>query len=103
MIVNGSGTYAGGSVVGIQAAQLGAGGLAGTTGVWVTGSGNTTATTGAGINAVITSAANVTNILVDRTGTVVAGAGGIMAATAGTGSVTVNAVGNVTAGAGVRH
>ena len=74
MIVNGSGTYAGGSVVGIQAAQLGAGGLAGTTGVWVTGSGNTSSTGGYGIDATITSATNVTNILVNRTGgTVVAG------------------------------
>jgi hypothetical protein len=99
--VQGSGDYVGGSSGGIYARNTGAGPGSGFNAIHITGSGNTSATTGPGINTVILSNLNASDILIDRTGTVTVGAAGgpgVSAFTLGTGNVTITGVGNVQAG-----
>lgn len=101
--IQGPANVNGGTAAGISAVSSGAGSAAGTNGIYITGSGNTSATTGIGIVAQMTSAANHSNILIDRTGTVTVAAGGshgISATTAGDGDVTIHNISNVVAGTG---
>ncbi|MGL5839749.1 MAG: beta strand repeat-containing protein, partial [Sphingorhabdus sp.] len=73
----------------------------GTGGIKIDGAGSVTGGTGAGINAVITKAANASDIVVSRTGgDVTGGSNGIVAVTDGTGNVLVTTTGNVAASAG---
>ena len=101
--IDGPGTYTGTADDGIAAIEIGAGPLAGHTGIHITGAGNTSTTSGVGIYADISTAANHSDIVIDRTGTVMVAAGGgdgVDAFTSGNGNVTVTGTGNVTAGTG---
>lgn len=82
----------------ISIAHTGIGPAAGTNGIVVSGSGGTDGAA-TGIVATITSAANASNILVDRAGTIGGGVG-IIATSAGTGNVTVAGNNTITATAG---
>jgi uncharacterized protein with beta-barrel porin domain len=92
ILVNGSGDVAGGTW-GIYAVHTGLGLLPG--GITISGSGNTSATGGVGIDAQVTNANNTGSVLVNRTGTVTVTEIGILAQTFGGGDVSVTGVGNV--------
>ncbi len=99
--VDGAGTYTGNTGDGITAVENGAGPGAGHTGIHITGTGNTSTTSGVGIYADISTSSNHSDIVIDRSGTVMVAAGGgdgVDAFTSGNGNVTVTGTGNVTAG-----
>jgi len=104
--IDGPGTYHGGTGDGIQAAMYGNGpaatlGVSPSTnaGIWITGSGNTTSTSGVGISAYIDLVSNVSDIVISRSGLVSGGGDGIDAVTHGTGNIFITNTGAVTGGA----
>lgn len=103
LLIEGAGNYVGGTGGGIGAFMTGLGPGAGNTGIHITGTGNTSATTGSGMYVDISNSGNESDIVIDRSGTVTVGAAGgdgIRAHTAGDGNVLIHDISNVQAGTG---